>query len=375
MRRASVIVGLGLAALAGCGAAETDGYDPALRYSARTDPIVLRLPSAEPPGLPPPGKLDTSILSLRSVGGELVLPLDLSPSERDPVTRTVDDLFGTPAAPSATGPVDAGGFDLSPPSLAAGSRIYGRLCANCHGLNGDGRGPVGPWSYPYPRDFRTGVFKLAIGDSKPTAEQMIALLRHGVPGSAMPVYDLLSDTDIRAVAAIVVHQSQRGEAEIAGLRAAADGDDPSVVIRTTAATLGQRWSQSRPTVPSVVGLEHGTGGYDDAVRRGKDLFHSPTTGCVTCHRDYGRVESYRYDVWGAPVRVPDLTQGLFRWGRDDATLAARIRYGIPAVGMPASPSLTDAQLVDLVTFIRDLGAPARLPTSVRAEIYPQATSR
>lgn len=375
MRRACVIVGLSVAASAGCGATEPDGYDPALRYPARTDPVVVRLPAAEPAGLPPPGRLDASVLALRSAGGELVVPGELSPGDRDAVTRTADELFGTPAAPTVPGPVHAGGFDLSPVTLAAGSRVYGRLCANCHGLTGDGRGPVGPWSYPYPRDFRAGAFKVAVGDSKPTADQMVTLLRRGVPGSAMPVYDLLPEADVRAVAAYVVHLSQRGEAEAAGLRATADGDEPALAVRATAATVAGRWVQPRPAVTPADVPEYGSDGYADAVRRGKELFHSPAAGCVTCHSDYGRSEAYRYDVWGAPVRVHDLTRGEFRWGADDATLAARVRHGIPAAGMPANPHLSDAQLADLVAFVRDLGAPARLPADVRAEVYPQAAAR
>ncbi len=375
VRRSRLIVGLGVAVLAGCGGTVADGYDQALRYPPRTDPVVVRPPTFEPAGLPAPGKLDASILALGVAGGELVLPGELSPGDLASLTVVVDELFGTPAAPTVPGPTDAGGFDLSPDTLAAGSRVYGRLCANCHGLTGNGRGPVGPWSYPYPRDFRTGAFKVAVGDSKPTLDQLVRQLRQGVPGTSMPVFDLLPEADVRAVSAYVVHLSRRGVAEAAGLRAAVDGDEPTAAVRRAAAADAERWNQPRPALPTVVAVESGETGYAEAVRRGKELFHSPTAGCAACHQDYGRTETYRYDVWGAPARVHDLTRGEFRWGRADATLAARVRHGIPAAGMPASPHLTDEQVRDLVTFVRDLGAPGRLPPDVRAEVYPQTATR
>ncbi len=375
MRSCRVIVALGVAVSAGCGVVESGGYEASLRYPARRDPVVVRIPSVEPTVYPPTGGRDDSILRLPTVGGELVFPGDALSSDVAALADMLGELFGTPAAPSVPAVTADCGFDLSAVTLAAGSRLYGQKCANCHGYSGDGRGPVGPLTTPYPRDFRAGVFKVAVGGHKPTPDQLAGLLRRGVPGSAMPIYDLLPDSDVRALSAYVVHLSVRGEAEVAGLRAAAEGDDPAAAARTKATTALAAWAEPQSATPSVATLALGELGYADAVRRGRDLFRSPAAGCASCHQDYGRTEAFRYDVWGSPVRVSDLTRGEFRWGRDDATLAARIRHGIPAAGMPASPHLTDAQVGDLVTFVRDLGSPARLPPDVRAEIYPQTATR
>ena len=266
------------------------------------------------------------------------------------LSNTLSELFGTPASPAVPADAAGGGFYLSAANLAAGSRLYGQKCANCHGYGGDGRGPVGPLTTPYPRDFRAGVFKVAVGGHKPTADQLAGLLRRGVPGSAMPIYDLLPEPDVRALVAYLVHLSTRGEAEVAGLKAAAEGDDPAAAARAKATTALAEWAAPWSTAPAVSPPGYGAPDHADAVRRGSDLFQSPAAGCTSCHRDYGRAEAFRYDVWGSPVKVADLTRGEFRWGRDDATLAARVRHGIPAVGMPANPHLTDAQVSDLVTF-------------------------
>ena len=77
MRAGRVIVGLGVAVSAGCGVAEPDGYEASLRYPARRDPVVLRVPSVEPTGYPPAGRLDESISRLPAAGGELLLPGDV----------------------------------------------------------------------------------------------------------------------------------------------------------------------------------------------------------------------------------------------------------------------------------------------------------
>ena len=50
------VAGVGLALLfAGCDGA-VDGYDPALRYPLRSDPLVVVTPPVEPTGLAPSGK-------------------------------------------------------------------------------------------------------------------------------------------------------------------------------------------------------------------------------------------------------------------------------------------------------------------------------
>jgi mono/diheme cytochrome c family protein len=376
MRRYRLLVGV-VAVLAGvpvgCDDGPAAGYDPALRYPLRTDPVVLRLPSEVPLGPPAAGKLDLSIAALPRVGGAVADPEQLPEPRRQELRQALDDLFGTPAAPAVGGPVRVGDLDLTPETLAAGSRVYRRLCTNCHGLTGDGRGPAGPWMYPYPRDIRTGGFKAAAGDRKPTVDEYIRLLRAGVPGSSMQMFDLLPADDLRAVTAYTIHLNLRGETEAAVLKLALDpSEDVSDIAGESRAALAKavgKWqaAQSAPP-PAPVSLSEPPD--PEAVRRGMALFNGPTAGCAACHRDYGRQDTYRYDVWGAVVKVHDLTRGEFRWGKDPATIAARVRHGIPPAGMPASSSLTDGQVADLVSFVRELGYPQRLPPDVREKVYP-----
>jgi len=47
---------------------------------------------------------------------------------------------------------------------AKGKQIYGTYCVTCHGVAGDGQGPVGKTLKPPPRDFTAGDFKYGSSD-------------------------------------------------------------------------------------------------------------------------------------------------------------------------------------------------------------------
>ena len=365
--------GVGLALLffplAGCGEASPPvGYDPAMRYAPRGDRLVLALPPADPPGWDPAGKMDDAIAGLDSLGGKTVDPKSLD--KRQELEAVLEALFGTPAAPTLDVPAASaglGGLDLSPGHLAAGSRVYRRLCNQCHGLTGDGRGPTGPYVFPHPRDVRQGVFKVAADGRKPTVEALVRQVRVGVPGTSMQPFDLIPEADVRAAVAYTVHLSVRGEVEFRVLRGLADDemDDVDAACRAEAMKVFDSWVRAQATAspsPTADGPE--------SVRRGHRLFTDQATGCVKCHQDYGRQDAFKYTVWGTPARAADLTRGEFRWGKQPADLAARIRHGIPAVGMPANPTLTDGDVADLTNFVRDVGYPQRLPADVREAVYP-----
>jgi len=370
-------VAVGSLTLSGCDA--TDGYDSSLRYNLRTDPLVLRTPDTAPTKLADSGKRDDALATLPTLGGQLADPKLLPANVRAELAHTLDELFGTPAAPKVAGEVV--GLDLSADHLAAGSKIYRRLCLQCHGLTGDGHGLAGMWVYPYPRDFRLGVFKTAAGpDAKPRFETLTRLVRHGVPGTIMQPFDLIADDEVRAATAYSIHLSLRGEVEFRVTKALLDdesGSDVATECRKVLAKSLTRWAESQTSLPIVEPFgEPDDPGYAESVRRGSQVFIG--AGCAKCHDDYGRKETFRYDAWGHAVRIPDLTRGEFRWGRDPADLMARIRHGIPGTSMPAHPLLSDDALRDVARFVRELPYPQRLPPDVNRSVYsndPRPTAR
>src|SRR5207249_3709341 len=92
--------------------------------------------------------------------------------------------------------------------------------------------------------------------------------------------------------------------------------------------------------------------------------------CVSCHEDFGRKATYRYDVWGTVVRPADLTVAGRKGGAEPAEVFQRVRGGIQPSGMPSHPSLSDQQTWDLVHFVRALPFPRELPPDVRGKVYP-----
>ena len=360
-----------------------DGYDRSLRYPLRKDLIVLQAPPTIPLAPAPPGQLDESILQFRNLGGKTANPADLSDIVRQELQHYLDALFGSPASPAISIDPDTepiASVDFHPEQLARGSRLYRRHCVQCHGLSGDGRGPTGPWLYPYPRDFRLGVFKSsthAETQGKPSISALKQILRQGIPGSSMPIFDQLPDADLDALISYVIHLSLRGETEYRVLKAslAADSefnfDDIPGECRDAVRVAWRQWQRAQTLEVKE------TADFPDSdpamVLRGYQLFSAEVgAGCLKCHEDFGRADRYHYDVWGGVNRVRDLTRGEYRWGRQPELIAQHIRHGIAGSGMPGHPTLNEEQVRQLVAFVLTLPAPSRLPLELRQTIYPGA---
>lgn len=372
-------MGLALFAfLAGCQGTTIVDYEPYPVYPPRTDVIVIANPPSMPTSIAPTGQLDAWLKEHAGRGGQIVDPADLTPDQRGALAKALEELFGSPAQPRVNlDRPEITLLGLSPEELTEGNRLYRRHCANCHGLTGDGRGPTGGWVYPYPRDGRLGKFKFVStsdGSGTATRADLNAAIRNGVPGTSMPPFNLANDVDTDRMTSAVIYLSLRGEVELKLIRAALDpqGDglpaDVSSEARRLLAAALERWASAQPlTVPTQAPPAD-----EASIRRGHELFVSVKTGCLACHEDYGRKDTYRYDAWGTPARVANLTERDFRGGGEPADLFKRIRGGIPTVGMPAQMMLTDAEVWDLVHFIRAVKVPTRLPEDVRRIIYPEA---
>ena len=158
----------------------------------------------------------------------------------------VETMFGTPDNPTMPQAIlDDEDFAsivsidnlhrASGPADAEGRGLYRLLCANCHGVSGNGRGPIGADQMPYPRDYRMGVFKFKSTQrgSKPTKSDLRNLITHGIAGTNMTsVQELLdleklkrgpsaanwlperiTDQDIDALVDYVIYLSFRGQHE------------------------------------------------------------------------------------------------------------------------------------------------------------------
>jgi mono/diheme cytochrome c family protein len=131
-------------------------------------------------------------------------------------------MFGTPDKPFA---FPESGLDQQRLDLAAGAvwsdqvgverGLYRRHCVHCHGITGDGRGPTAKFLNPYPRDYRQGVFKFknTYNPAKPSDADLHRVMMNGVPGTAMPSFSLLPNSEVESLIDYVKYLSFRGEME------------------------------------------------------------------------------------------------------------------------------------------------------------------
>jgi mono/diheme cytochrome c family protein len=332
----------------------------------------------------------------------------------------VEALFGTPDVPhlppeSLLGPQLAESLeemlDLENLSRAAGPifsdqqdvqfGLYRKHCINCHGLEGNGRGAAAALQNPYPRDFTAGVYKYKSTPrgSKPTRQDLLRTLQHGLTGSSMPAFGLLADENLESLVDYVIYLSMRGETERRLLAIAASDleyEDASgerwlsaeEITRARPETTSpqiqwiadeikdviERWQAAEQNVPKVAVPEMVANfavgkmdpGVSESISEGKLLFQGQIANCASCHGMEGNGSAGLppdYDDWTKfwttklgidPADKEKLTEfyaagalkpkslasrnlqhGGFRGGQKPEDVYLRILHGIDGTPMPA----------------------------------------
>ena len=248
-------------------------------------------------------------------------------------------LFGTPDAPTA---LPESGLDQNKLDLAAGpvhsdvtgkkNGLYREHCAHCHGITGDGLGPTAAFLNPYPRDYRPGVFKFKSTEraDKPTHDDLVRILHNGIPGTSMPSFALLSETQIDALAEYVKYLSIRGETELSLMRAFFDLDDDAqgklpqtreFLVDETLTVVADKWraaADARIPVPEM------SADIDlvESIAKGKELFYGDKANCVKCHgvTGLGDGQANDYDDWNkAIVEIEKELDGTTQRARETKT--------------------------------------------------------
>ena len=151
-----------------------------------------------------------------------VVANETSDAYQQEIANVLGGMFGTPDKPFA---FPESGLDQQRLDLAAGAAwsdkegvthgLYRLHCVHCHGITGDGRGPTARFLNPYPRDYRQGVFKFknTYNPAKPTDADLHRVMMNGVPGTAMPSFSLLPNSEVESLIEYVKYLSIRGEME------------------------------------------------------------------------------------------------------------------------------------------------------------------
>ncbi len=416
----------------GCGQSNPP-FEEDRRFAPRTDPIIVRIPTAEITKNRPEGPIDSTFPQLVERGGVMYRPENLSPQFQAQLSNLIQEYFGTPAHPlihlspssheSANGTNETNGTGLSendrlqlqqlehsltnqlmhnPEQCQEGGRLYRRHCLQCHGMEGDGRGPTGSWIFPHPRDFRSGFFKYVSSQNhpgRPLINDLQRTLKRGIPGTSMPSFALLDDHSRDAIISFVIYLSIRGEVERAVMLNYLQEEDSENTelsaneIERTLKKIVLRWLEVQdhgalkvpdPLLENQVN-ENGSGPginsssnensakseikFANEIERGYRLFMSAGS-CSQCHTNFGRDALYRFDAWGSLVKPLDLTQKERHGGDFAADIYYRLKNGIFPSQMPSLTNFSDADIIDLVRFVQAIPYPRQLPPNIRTSIYP-----
>lgn len=242
--------------------------------------------------------------------------------------------------------------------LTAGQKLYAQHCAGCHGNTGEGNGPAATFLFPKPRNFRFGKYRLVSTENQvPNLADLESLLVRGMPGSSMPSWAHLKLEERKLLAQEVYRLTGVGARDryLDNLKKEQGLTDEDIKADDVQQEIAE-FVKSRTTPSEAAVVPAILASNAEAIARGKELFVKQA--CASCHGNEGKGDGVKkmVDDEGFPTRPRDLTRGIYKGGHDPASLFLRIARGMPGTPMPSAPALNEAQVVDLIHFLRSLSA-------------------
>src|SRR5213593_4064914 len=190
--------------------------------------------------------------------------------------------------------------------IAWGEAVYQRRCGGCHGVKGDGNGPVATFLNPRPRNFTIGAFKFRStpSGSLPTDGDLYRTLTRGVRWTAMPTWHELPEKD-------------------------------RIAVITFIKTFSSRWKEEKPEPPVLIGDPPKA--TPELLAKGKELYAQAK--CWQCHGNEGKgdgpsAEELKDDL-GFRIRPADFTKGQFKGGGDVRDIFRAMTTGLDGTPMPS----------------------------------------
>jgi mono/diheme cytochrome c family protein len=210
----------------------------------------------------------------------------------------------------------------------SGKQLYLKNCVQCHGEKGDGEGYATPHLLPRPRNFTTGKFKVRTtpNGALPTHQDLVNIIRRGMPYTTMPAWPNLSDQEVSNLAYFIT-------------------------------TFFPDFSNPE-NVPKPVELPSAPSATNESIELGKKLYAE--TGCLKCHGNLGRGDGPSaptlMDELSYPIRAANLTQPwTFRGGSSREDIFRTMSTGLNGTPMPSfTDSLTAEQRWAITDFIVSL---------------------
>ncbi len=244
-------------------------------------------------------------------------------------------------------PLDLGGKLVPASVLETGRRNYDRYCRNCHGVRGDGDGPIGWKQKPRPRDFTKGIFKYAAvrGGELPNDSDLLRITKRGLKGTGMLPWDI--------------------------------ADDEIVPILHYIKTFSPRWRETKAGEPIEPTPDPWLAREPEAIERGK-LVYRGLARCWSCHPAYASPNDLRaasVEIRGTadlpfrerldqpvvtesaygPIKAPDFSRSNLRAGSRPEDLYRTIACGIGGTSMPTwKGAIDESDLWALAHYVRSL---------------------
>lgn len=228
--------------------------------------------------------------------------------------------------------------------LARGKNIFMHMCVFCHGKDGNGGGVATEFLYPWPRDFRKGIFKFRSTPTNtlPRDEDIYRTIIKGVPNTSMPAWgDALSPQDTWALVNLIKSFSERFRKEPPGEKI-----------------------KMNPPPPSS----------PEAVARGQKIYMK--SQCFKCHgvsgKGDGELAESLMDAWKHAVFVHDITHpAYFKRGYSPEDIFTTLSTGLDGTPMESFAQLPEQDRWDLVHFVRSRFAEDVKQAEFETDVYSQ----
>ena len=222
-----------------------------------------------------------------------------------------------------------GGKWVSAKTLNVGYDLYTSNCMQCHGVNGDGKGPASQGMNPQPRNFQQGSFKFGYvtPGELPTDDDLKRIIKYGLNGTQMLPWDI-SDERLDAVIQYIK-------------------------------TFSPVWREGKAgTVVEVSKDPWGPEHREEAILQGKKVFHG-LAQCYSCHPSYAtpeEVAAYSKELtgnantemretpwlsinqdsqYGHKFMPPDFTKNFVKSARTPEEIYRRLNVGVNGTAMAA----------------------------------------